>query len=311
MAKKISNNVFIGVILIMVAIIGTLIALRLHTVKNLTNLHKKEQQKKTDSIYYYKLLDSASIALFDEDYDKALNLYKQADSLMTIDSLFISVIARKFIDKKNVVADSLLELDNILRSKMRSLDMVEKQLINSRAEIVDKDQAIEELTATTQQLAQDLEMEAIGRDLMAREKKILEDSIENSSKISAGITFKNRKGLVVEYFGLTKDGKANGYGIGMYETGGVYKGEWKDNSRHGKGKYTWVNGDSYEGQFNQGIRQGYGVYTFKSGERYEGDWENDLRNGKGVYYSSTGKIILQGTWEKDKLIRTKTTIPVF
>lgn len=115
------------------------------------------------------------------------------------------------------------------------------------------------------------------------------------------LSFVNQNGNQIYYLGEVKNGKANGGGIGIWNTGGIYKGEWKDNMRHGEGHYTWKDGHQYEGTFVNGIREGQGVYTWSSGERYEGNWSNNKRNGYGVMYDKDNNVQFKGEWEDDKV----------
>lgn len=117
------------------------------------------------------------------------------------------------------------------------------------------------------------------------------------------LQFTTAEGKAVRYYGAVEGGKAQGLGMGSFEGGGVYEGEWKNGARHGLGTYRWVNGDVYEGSYKNGKRDGAGTYRFDSGERYEGDWKNDLRNGNGRFYSAEGKLLLDGPWKDDKFVR--------
>ena len=115
------------------------------------------------------------------------------------------------------------------------------------------------------------------------------------------ISFKNNKGNLIHYLGEVKEGMANGGGVGIFETGGLYKGEWKDNQRHGKGTYTWKDGHKYEGTFVEGIREGQGTYYWSSGEKYTGEWKNNMRNGQGTLYDRDNNIQYEGLWVDDKV----------
>lgn len=117
------------------------------------------------------------------------------------------------------------------------------------------------------------------------------------------LQFTTAEGKAVRYYGAVDLGKAHGLGMGSFERGGVYEGEWRTGARHGQGTYRWANGDVYEGSFKNGKREGMGMYRFDSGERYEGEWKNDLRHGNGRFYSAEGKLLLDGPWKDDKFVR--------
>jgi hypothetical protein len=116
------------------------------------------------------------------------------------------------------------------------------------------------------------------------------------------ISFRNEKGNLVHYLGEVSNGKANGGGIGIWDTGGIYRGEWKDNQRHGEGIYEWKDGHRYEGEYETDMRQGQGTYYWSSGEKYEGEWKNSKRNGNGVLFDKNNNISYQGLWKDDKII---------
>lgn len=108
------------------------------------------------------------------------------------------------------------------------------------------------------------------------------------------------KGVKFQYIGQVKNGNANGFGIGFFESGSVYKGFWKDNMRHGKGVFTWKDGERYEGDYVEDKREGEGDYYWKNGEFYKGQWRDDKRNGAGKLYKKTGKIKKEGFWVDDE-----------
>ncbi|RFC55683.1 hypothetical protein [Brumimicrobium aurantiacum] len=116
------------------------------------------------------------------------------------------------------------------------------------------------------------------------------------------ISFKSENGDVIHYLGKVDDEKANGGGIGIWNTGSLYKGDWKDNKRHGKGEFTWSDGHQYVGDFVNDKREGNGTYYWPSGEKYEGEWSNGKRNGKGILYDKDGNIQYDGMWKKDKIV---------
>ena len=115
------------------------------------------------------------------------------------------------------------------------------------------------------------------------------------------ISFRNEKGNQIHYLGEVKNEKANGGGVGIWDTGGLYKGSWKDNQRHGEGVYTWKDGHKYEGAFVEGIREGQGTYYWSSGEKYVGEWKNNMRNGQGTLYDRDNNIQFEGEWVDDKI----------
>lgn len=119
------------------------------------------------------------------------------------------------------------------------------------------------------------------------------------------LTFTNEKGTHVYYVGQVKNGKANGYGIALMETGSRYEGAWKDNKRHGEGSFYWPDGQYYIGHYRNDRRNGNGAYYWPNGEKYVGDWKNDRRNGEGKFYGEGDQLVAQGTWKGDKLVEER------
>jgi len=122
------------------------------------------------------------------------------------------------------------------------------------------------------------------------------------------LTFTNGKGSQVHYVGQVEEGKANGYGVAILNTGSRYVGEWKDNERHGQGTFYWKDGEYYEGNYEGDQRNGQGTYFWPNGEKYVGQWKDDRRSGKGAFFGKDGKLMTKGIWENDKMI-TDTTKP--
>lgn len=106
----------------------------------------------------------------------------------------------------------------------------------------------------------------------------------------------------VTYIGHAVNNIASGFGVGLWESGSVYEGEWQENKRHGKGVHQWKDGVRYEGEFAQDYRSGIGTYFWKNGDRYYGQWQGGKRNGFGTVYDKHGTVKVYGRWEDDRLI---------
>mgnify|MGYP001266252789 CR=1 FL=1 len=117
------------------------------------------------------------------------------------------------------------------------------------------------------------------------------------------MTIVNSKGNEIYYLGETNEGKANGFGAGLWKKGGHYNGMWKDNLRDGEGTYFWADGEHYEGEFKSDKRNGKGKYTWKNGIYYIGEWKEDKRHGAGVLYEKNGVVRLRGVWENDQFLK--------
>ncbi len=129
-------------------------------------------------------------------------------------------------------------------------------------------------------------------------KKINREDIQFDKQY---LTFKSSKKHNLHYVGAVSDGKANGYGVAVFDTGGRYEGEWVNNLRQGKGAFYWTDGQYYHGDYKNDLREGTGTYFWPNGEKYIGQWKKDKRHGEGIFYNKKGKTV-KGVWKKDKLI---------
>lgn len=146
------------------------------------------------------------------------------------------------------------------------------------------------------------EKAALSEKYDAAKEKIAEKDRQLDKKDNVQvISFRNNKGNLIHYLGEVSNGKAEGGGVGIFDTGGIYRGEWKDNQRHGEGTYEWKDGHKYEGEFVNGTREGQGTYYWSSGEKYEGEWKNGKRNGQGTLYDRDNNIQYEGKWVDDKV----------
>lgn len=116
------------------------------------------------------------------------------------------------------------------------------------------------------------------------------------------LTFKSKKGNQMHYIGQVKNGKANGYGIALLDSGSRYEGFWKNNQRHGDGTFYWPDGEYYAGNYNNDLRNGFGTYYWPNGEKYAGQWKEDKRSGSGKFFDAEGDVVASGEWSEDKLV---------
>ena len=64
---------------------------------------------------------------------------------------------------------------------------------------------------------------------------------------------------------------------------GKYEGDYLNGKRDGKGIYLYQSGDKYEGEYKNDLKDGFGVYHYANGDVYEGFYKEGLFDGKGVY----------------------------
>ncbi|MGD1841844.1 MAG: MORN repeat-containing protein [Thermonemataceae bacterium] len=246
---------------------------------------------------YSEHISQASYFLLNKDYDKAVQWYQRADKLKA-NRFQWTAMAKDFIQSQRLMkgnVDSLQYILNVLDSgsvmKEEAIGELQEELEEQEMKIDTLNDKLDETTiALNNTVLTNLELKS----------KLME--VGNSYKV---LDFYNEEHKNVRYYGEVKNGQANGFGVGIFKSGGIYEGNWRNNIRHGKGKYTWENEDVYEGEYTNGKREGYGTYIFANQVKYEGEWKNDLRHGKGKMYSQEGKILLNGNWIDDKFQKEK------
>lgn len=137
--------------------------------------------------------------------------------------------------------------------------------------------------------------------------EVLQSQVANLVRVGY-LTFTNQGGEQVYYVGEVSDQQANGWGVGLSESGIRYEGEWKDNQHHGQGVLHWPDQEYYEGSFRANERHGHGNYYWPDGEMFSGEWKDDQRNGPGVFYDEDGNIMTQGTWQDNELVKVKVKV---
>lgn len=243
------------------------------TPKVKTIRNKEEISRLKDSIVkledklhsYGELLKLTNLYLTDEEVISN-DIFKGIEN--TPDSLMIETVDNINLHKKN-----LAEIKKSANKYRVVVDTVVK---------VEQDENSE------------IELKKVKTELAVTKSKV--KKLENEDRMLELVSSKGKK---FQYTGKTFNGKANGYGVGVFETGSVYKGQWKDNYRHGKGNFTWSDKEFYEGEFVKGKRHGYGEYHWSNGDIYKGYWKEDMRHGEGKLYKKNGKIKQEGTWEND------------
>jgi len=238
---------------------------------------KMEQQLET----YRNFLTTDSLLLSGQ-YDYALQSYQQQQSFGD-ERLFQNIAVKMALANK----------------------------LKQRAAYLDSAKAKTEVKDSLQPGASDLVQEVRGYDSLsfAHEKiKVQLSRLRNQLQQKAYgeyLTFKSKKGNTMHYVGQVKNGRANGSGIAILDTGSRYQGQWQDNQRHGKGTFYWPDGEYYIGAYKNDRRNGLGTYYWPNGEKYVGFWKDDKRNGQGEFYAKDGSLITSGTWKNDKLAETK------
>ncbi len=110
-----------------------------------------------------------------------------------------------------------------------------------------------------------------------------------------------RDGLVAQYSGTLKDGRAQGVGTFVNRDGLRYDGQWLAGLMDGQGHLRRSNGDVYIGSFVEGRPEGRGTYIAATGETYEGEFRLGQRDGQGHLLSPTGQR-MTGSWTQGQII---------
>jgi hypothetical protein len=225
------------------------------------------------------------------EYDSSLFIYRDIVRMSAKDSVLLSnrVQRRRFMNEQE---NELQKKFSDLNTRLITLNKMRRQLELEKSDLVDS------LSFTAFQL------DSI-YSLYTENVKNFQKELENIKEGLQIIEITRPDGNRVFYVGERLNGRANGQGVGVWTTGGIYKGSWKDNLRHGLGVYKWKDGEFYEGEFEFDKRSGFGKYIWKDGEYYIGYWKDNMRNGEGSMYYPNGKLQYQGSWTSDTFILPK------
>ncbi len=285
---------------ILLLLLGLSVILSVYVFVNaqsVTNNSKKIEQElaaQIDSLnqemnLFETILD-ADNAFFENQFESAHSKYIALQQSVKSPNPFFLEILKLRIKKLENLNDANDESSNLLNQY--------KYDLKSLAQAKDKaENAYDSLLLVFEESIQNKQNALLQtqKELNAKNEQLaLKDKIQV-------VSFRNESGNLIHYLGEVKDGKANGGGVGIWDTGGVYKGDWKENKRHGQGNYKWKDGHVYEGTFVNDTRDGNGTYIWSSGEKYVGEWKNNKRNGKGVLYDKDNNIQFEGEWLNDKL----------
>ncbi|CAM4077154.1 MORN repeat-containing protein [Zobellia nedashkovskayae] len=246
--------------------------------KQLTEV-KKEQGHISEELSEYEKLAIIDSILLEGQYDSAIKSYTA--------SLKVREENKMGIPLRIALAQKLAEAKSGTQPKADSvkaeLDSLPKPEIASAREVRKYDSLNFTLEKTKVQLA--------------RLKKQMKDKSSGQY-----LKFKSAKGNLMHYVGKVKNGKANGYGIALLDSGSRYEGLWVGNERDGEGTFYWPDGEYYIGAYKEDKRSGFGTYYWPNGEKYAGQWKDDKRSGNGKFFDSDGDLVAGGEWSDDKLV---------
>lgn len=131
------------------------------------------------------------------------------------------------------------------------------------------------------------------------QKKEAERKAKEEAERIVTMAFTAKQGAKGTYTGHVKDGKPEGKGSVVFESGGVYEGDFHNGWRHGKGYNKISNGDIYEGDFFEDMMTGKGKMSKSDGRILEGEFLNGESHGKTKCYYPDGDTC-EGIWENGK-----------
>jgi hypothetical protein len=106
----------------------------------------------------------------------------------------------------------------------------------------------------------------------------------------------DRKAVYSEYDGDMRDGRPDGFGKLLVQSGLSYEGQWRNGLMDGDGAIRYANGDGYDGHFAAGQMDGRGRYASADGSIFEGQFRDGQRHGDGTLTLASG-VSYRGTWE--------------
>lgn len=290
--SRIKSALFFTYVIISVIVFVLILSWSAKKHKNLESQiseNKELLESSNDEREMLKTVQLADDYFFKGDYAQAkisyqsiLNTYKLS---ITQENRIKQKIKRieDFENSTEVLSDEIRAYQFTLNNKLQKIDSLQS--------------AVSELQSGNEKTVTSKEDEIADLKEKLKQK---EKALSRKEDVQV-ISFKNDKDDVIHYLGEVDNKKANGGGIGIWQTGGIYKGDWEDNKRHGKGEYEWSDGHRYKGEFKNDTRQGEGTYYWPSGEKYEGEWSDGKRNGKGTLYDKDGNVQYDGEWKNDKV----------
>ncbi len=259
------------------------------------NIVQKTAQSTKDSLIsevaFYEKIVALDSVFFTGNFVESLNGFENSLAVDTFTEAKHSTLVLRVTEIANLIRgrDSTKDAVNIYR----------RQLTTARTALKLLDEKLDS-TYSVYSSQQTISIHRI--DSLQMQVSKLTTKLEDKNSIQT-ISFKNPNNNVVHYLGETKNGEANGKGVGIWSTGGKYEGTWLANKRHGKGTYTWKDGDIYVGDFLNDTREGQGTYHWQTGDKYVGQWKNNKRNGLGILSNKSGVILFEGNWQDDKILQ--------
>ena len=111
---------------------------------------------------------------------------------------------------------------------------------------------------------------------------------------------KYKSGNAIRYVGSFLNGMYNGKGTMFFKEGAFLTGEWKNGKLNGKGSFLTETGILYIGEFVNGVKQGKGILFYKDNGMIMGNFSNDKLNGRGIQIFADGSVVSDVNYKDDK-----------
>jgi hypothetical protein len=111
---------------------------------------------------------------------------------------------------------------------------------------------------------------------------------------------KYKSGNAIRYVGGFLNGMYNGRGTMFFKEGAFLTGEWKNGKLNGKGSFLTETGILYIGEFVNGVKQGKGILFYKDNGMIMGNFSNDKLNGRGIQYFQMAPVVSDVNYKDDK-----------
>jgi len=109
-----------------------------------------------------------------------------------------------------------------------------------------------------------------------------------------------KSGNAIRYVGSFVNGMYNGKGTMFFKEGIFLTGEWKNGKLNGKGSFLSESGVLYIGDFVNGVKEGKGILFYKDNGMIMGNFSNDKMNGRGFQIFTDGSVISDVIYKDDK-----------
>ena len=200
---------------------------------------------------------------------------------------------RKYSINNNVLFDIVKKLEEILiQLKKETIEESKNKItdiIIMMSHIIDENNRnLSEINAEIRDLKKNQNFFQTTKDAIKFKDGIYKGPFIDGKKEGKGIYIYNSG---EKYEGEYKNNLRNGFGIYTYRNGYKYNGQWKDDKKHGKGILYFPNGEIYEGEFKDGDYDGLGIFHHYNGDKFIGNFRNNLREGYGIKFTHDNSVI--------------------